>query len=312
MEFADKTFAPDATEVVLFHKSCTDGFAAAWVAHTHLGAKPVFYHAVAHGDEPLWDHLRGKNVLIADFSWPRDIILQIKEEAKGFVLLDHHKTAKDRLAGIAGCLIDLDESGATLAWVWFASDGETMNWKYRERCHTMPLVLDYVRDRDLWEWRLPQSREFSIALYVEVPFDFDEWDARFQAWSVPDAGTIIDEMVGRGEHYLAMQSKLVDGLAKWAIEREWRGLACRVAQVSPRSLASEVGESVLRQHPGARVALCWTRDDWKKTHKISVRTREGETDATLIAEAFGGGGHAAAAAFSIDLKGRDIEALFET
>lgn len=306
MESLDKTFAPDATEAVLFHKGCTDGFAAAWVAHLRLGTKPVFYHAVAHGDEPPWENLRDKNVVIVDFSWPRDITLQIKEEAKGFVLLDHHKTALERLEGIAGCTLNLEESGATLAWLYFGMSGDS-----HLRGRKMPEVLEYVRDRDLWRWKMPDSRYFSAALYVEVPFDFDEWTWRFFDGTLYERTALMNNMKGHGMNYLTFQAKLADGVAKWALERVWRGLTCRVAQVSPRSITSEVGESILRQHPTASVALCWTYDDWRKTHKVSVRTREGETDATLIAEAFGGGGHRAAAAFTIDLGGRDIQALFE-
>jgi oligoribonuclease NrnB/cAMP/cGMP phosphodiesterase (DHH superfamily) len=304
MERLDKTFAPDATEVVLFHKGCTDGFAAAWVAHLRLKGKPnVFYHAVAHGDEPPWEHLRGKNVAIVDFSWPRDVTLQIKEEAKGFVLLDHHKTSKNNIGDVVGCTIYMEDSGATLAWCYFAMSGSSWLRELKR-----PRVLAYVKDRDLWRWQEPHSREFNAALFVEVPNDFDEWNGRFLG---PSTDQIERNMIKAGRHYLVLLKKLADGVAKWALERVWRGLRCRVAQVNPRSLASEVGESILRQHSDARVALCWTYDDWKKCYNVSVRTREGETDATLIAEQFGGGGHPAAAAFKIDLKGRNIEALFE-
>lgn len=302
METLDKTFGPDETEAVLFHKGCTDGFAGAWVAHRRLGLKHVFYHAVAHGDEPPWEHLKDKNVLVLDFSWPRDVTLQLKEFVKGFVLLDHHKTAKERLDGIVGCTIDLAECGATLAWTYF-----TMTGSLRLCSAPVPRVLKYVRDRDLWLWEMSGSREFSAALYVDVSFDFDEWDARF----ITERNDIYEVMIEAGKHYNRMRAHLVDPLAKWAVERSWKGLTCRVAQVSPRGLRSELAESILRQHPETRVALCWTYDDWTKKYKVSVRTRENETDAAKIAEAFGGGGHPCAAAFAIDLGERNIEALFE-
>ena len=297
MDEVDKRFAPAETQAVLFHKGCADGFAGAWVAWRALGSERVFYHAVAHGEEPPWDHLVGKKVLIVDFSWPRDVVLRLKEIASGFVLLDHHATAAERLRGVAGCAIDLEESGATLAWKWFAAEGEIM-----------PRALEFVRDRDLWRWELPHGREFSAALYVEVPFDFDAWDARFGNPRTFDV--VLAGMVRRGACYRAYEIKLVSGLAKWARALEWRGMPCRVAQVSPRSLASEVGEEILRAHADANVAICWTRDDWNGEHKISLRAREGETDVARVAELFGGGGHAAAAAFSIDLRGRDVAGLF--
>lgn len=311
MESLDKTFEPVEAEVVLFHKGCPDGFASAWIAHLRLKDKSVFYHAVAHGDEPPWDQIKGRNVVVLDFSWPRDIVLQIKELANGFVLLDHHKSADIALRDIAGCTINLTECGATLAWAYFSMSGQSAM-----RDIPMPPVVRYVRDRDLWLWKMPNSRAFNAGLYMDVPFDFDEWDALFvfetkhliAGNGEPDTYTALIE---NGVCYNKMRAALIDPLAKWALERVWKGLPCRVAQVSPRGLRSELGESILHQHPETRVALCWTYDAWTKKHQVSVRTREGETDATNIAEAFGGGGHPAAAAFSVDLGGHSIEALFE-
>ena len=66
-------------------------------------------------------------------------------------VLDHHATAAEDLAGLPFVTIDLDRSGAVLAWEHFHPG------------RPVPLLLRYVQDRDLWRWALPRSREVNAA-----------------------------------------------------------------------------------------------------------------------------------------------------
>ena len=311
-ELDDKTFAPEDTTAVLFHKGCTDGFAAAWVVHLLLGPKPVFYHAVAYGDEPPWEHLKDKNVLVVDFSWPRDITLELKRHVKGFVMLDHHKSSQAEMRDIVGCKFDMNECGATLAWQFVYPDSARPRPEVLRR---VPEVLRYVRDRDLWLFELPNSRAFSAGLYVDLPCTFNAWDAAFVEGeldlTIDYIHLTMSALIESGHHYMKMKDHLIKPLAAWADEKFWMGFPCRIVQVSPRSLRSEVGEAILALHPKTAVAICWTYDFRAKIHKVSLRSRNGGVDVSAIAEMFSnGGGHAAAAGFDIDLQGCSIEALF--
>eukprot|EP01126_Amoeba_proteus_P030795 TRINITY_DN3035_c0_g2_i1.p3 TRINITY_DN3035_c0_g2~~TRINITY_DN3035_c0_g2_i1.p3 ORF type:complete len:104 (-),score=20.01 TRINITY_DN3035_c0_g2_i1:806-1117(-) len=62
-----------------------------------------------------------------------------------------------------GCYLNLKHSGAALAWKFFFPDFPT------------PKLIQYVEDQDLWNWALPNSKEFNIARDL-VPFDFQEWN----------------------------------------------------------------------------------------------------------------------------------------
>ena len=78
-------------------------------------------------------------------------------------ILDHHVTAQAALAGLLYAYFDMEEKAAR-CW---PGNGRT-----RSR---HPRLLQYIQDKDLWEWRLPKSREINAAL-DSYPFDFQVWD----------------------------------------------------------------------------------------------------------------------------------------
>lgn len=120
--------------LVLYHAKCPDGFTSAWAAYKKFG-DAAEYVAVFHGDEP--PDVKGKEVYVLDFAYPLATTLRMIEEAKSFVLLDHHKTAKAALEGTPGCTFDMDRSGAGMSWDYFHTEPR-------------PLLVDCVEDRDLW------------------------------------------------------------------------------------------------------------------------------------------------------------------
>ena len=129
------------------------------------------YIAVQHGESPpeLPDSSR---VTIVDFSYPRDVLIAMRERMESLRVLDHHKTAAQDLAGLDFVTIDMQKSGAMLAWeYWFPGE-------------SAPLLLQYIQDRDLWLFHLKNSSEISAALR-SYPKNFEVWNSL----SVDDLGT---------------------------------------------------------------------------------------------------------------------------
>src|SRR3989304_8308490 len=148
--------------LVIYHKNCVDGFAAAWCAHERF-VEEIEYIPASYGDEP--PDVKGKRVFILDFSYKRNVMLKLIEEAKELLCLDHHETAEKELENLPHCFFDMTKSGAMLSWCLF--------FKYRE--HTAPKLIKYVQDRDLWKNELPNSLELST--YIRsFPFTFEAWD----------------------------------------------------------------------------------------------------------------------------------------
>jgi oligoribonuclease NrnB/cAMP/cGMP phosphodiesterase (DHH superfamily) len=88
------------------------------------------------------------------------------------VVLDHHKTALEKLAETAAGenvtkVIDMERSGATIAFDYFKEKlklcpNQTV-MEVGEFDRLGPL-FKYIEDGDLWRWRLPNSKAFSSGL----------------------------------------------------------------------------------------------------------------------------------------------------
>lgn len=257
---------PEVPTLVLYHAECADGFGAAWAIWKRF--PEVRFLPVKHG-EPHPKDLRGERVVIVDFSYARPVLEEIAKEATSLLVLDHHITAEQALAGLPFAYFDQNRSGAVLAWDW-AHDAPA------------PWLLQYVQDKDLWHWKLPHSREISAAL-ASYPFDFQLWD-RFRQ----------DVLEGEGRAILRYENELVTKLSALASLVTFEGAT--VPAVQSAVLTSQIGERLSADHP-----FCLIWHDRNGRRYYSMRSREDGTDVGAIASVFGGGGHTHAAGFSIPL-----------
>lgn len=270
---------------VLYHKFCKDGFGAAWAALTKLGfpSKDLKYIAVSH-DEPPPEIEEGSTVYILDFSYPRDVLLKMKEKTSFMKVLDHHKTAEEDLKGLDFCDFDMNRSGAMMAWNHFNPDREP------------PDLIKYIQDRDLWKWELPNSREHSIGLA--------SYNQSFETWSMLAHQTA--KLIKEGETLLKFQNKQV-GISTMSAHLATIG-GHKVPVVNCNLFISEVGSKLCSDHPSYPfVGIYHTTSDLQK--KWSLRTA-GSFDVSAIAKQYGGGGHAQAAGF-IETEGIGPKIVFE-
>src|SRR5688500_6169509 len=77
--------------------SCIDGLAAAWVVHRALGDDVEFVYA-SYGQDP--PDVAGRDVVIVDFSYKRPVLEAMAARARSVLVLDHHKSAAEDLAGL--------------------------------------------------------------------------------------------------------------------------------------------------------------------------------------------------------------------
>ena len=88
-----------------------------------------------------------------EFRYPLETMLELHRQHESVILLDHHETARDALEGrMPDCHFDLERSGVTIAWEYWGSGFSTNEGE---------LLARYIEDRDLWRWKLPDSREVS-------------------------------------------------------------------------------------------------------------------------------------------------------
>ena len=273
---------PTSVDFVIYHKSCTDGFGAAYSAWKLLGSKAE-YHPASHGELP--PDIEGKTVAILDFSYKNDVTKELISKAKDLIIIDHHKSAMVELHDISNCHFDMTKSGARLAWDFFHPGKEA------------PKFIDYIQDRDLWKWELPYSKEFSAAFDM-IPFEFEEFE-KFEDDSV------FDDAVKRGSYILAYSKTVVKKVCEKAVERNFEGK--NVLIVNASHWMSEIGA---RLSPDCDFAMIWYFDHEDRQIKVSLRSFHDSVDVSEIAKRFGGGGHKKAAGFTLD-EGTHVENIFQ-
>ncbi len=278
--------APDKnnpTPLVLYHgRSCPDGLAAALAARLYYG-DAVECLGLDHGDIKTVDDLpplQGRAVYILDFSFDAPILKDIEQRAAKLVLLDHHKSAAEKLTGFAcRCGVvhfDMGKSGARLAWEFFHPDA------------TLPDLVKYVEDRDIWAWKYPESAAFLAALDME-PFDFVRW-AQIAAFTRSE----LEAFMARGQAMDEKFAKLAADLAEGAQPVAFNGQQGLMVN-APGVFHSLVGDLLSRK--SGTFALMWNAGKGGVI-KVGLRSQRG-FDCIPLAESMGGGGHPQACGFKL-------------
>lgn len=270
----------DPDPLVIYHARCPDGFGAALAAWLYYEGRAEF-RACDHGDvQAIADlpPLDGRAVYILDFSFSPELLRDIEQRAAKLVLLDHHKSAAEKLTGFAcRCGVvhfDMQRSGARLAWDYFQADRST------------PALVRHVEDRDLWNWAYPESAAFLAALDME-PMDFERW-AEIASY---DEAQLM-EFMARGEAMDAKFRKLAEDMAAHAEPVLFNGTQGLMLN-APGAFHSLLGDILSRR--SGTFALLWTANKGGVV-KIGLRSQKG-FDCIPLAESMGGGGHAQACGF---------------
>jgi len=290
-------------DLIVTHAKCPDGWCAAFIAKKRYPEAEIL--ALDHGEPVPFKQVDGKDVIVTDFSWPvRADNIQLAILAKSFHIYDHHKTAREKLEGLDFVTFDMKRSGAGLAWdcLFGYEDFRRENWGKPSRIETpspRPWYVDYVEDRDLWNWALPGSKAINAYL-MSLPMTLEAWSE-------------LDNLkVEYAEQYGINILRHVDRYVQEAAAEAQRGFmpipgqdnAFYTVEIVNMLYAncSEVG-NVLAQR--ANVGLTWFERHDGQT-QFSLRSI-GDIDVSEIAKSYNGGGHKNAAGFRLPLgEGREL------
>jgi oligoribonuclease NrnB/cAMP/cGMP phosphodiesterase (DHH superfamily) len=294
----------------IYHAGCVDGFAAAWVVRRFFRSRGevIDFVAVQYGEAS--PDVAGRDVIMVDFSFKRpEINRMIGRDggARSILILDHHKTAEQELAGFRRpedtwdnhldsvfrdcvenipepsvyALFDMERSGAGLAWDWFFP------------AVARPRLIQHVEDRDLWRFRLSETRDLHACLSSH-PYDFEVWDELHRRSRHQDGlaalareGSAIDRK---------LQKDIAAILATPPRRMVIGGISVPVVN-APGIWASDLAGQLAETEPFAAVYF-----DMPHARVFSLRSRgEGGADVQEIAKRYGGGGHRNAAGFQAAL-----------
>jgi oligoribonuclease NrnB/cAMP/cGMP phosphodiesterase (DHH superfamily) len=274
---------------VIYHDKCYDGFTAAWVAKQALNG--AAFVPASYGQEPL--RLFRTKVYLLDFSYPKDVMLDLAMNNE-VVVLDHHKTAQANFEGLEHpnltAIFDMERSGAGLAWDYFFPPRLTPGAP--EGSPTRPRLVNYIEDRDLWRFALPESR--AVHAYIEShKRTFDIWDDLHLCFE--DEHHFKNVVIPAGASILRFQQQKVEEISA---EVQWRDIGgYRVPVVNcPYAYGSLCGEYLLAQYPEAPFAGYYLdRGDGER--QWGLRSTSTRVDVSEVARLLGGGGHRNASGF---------------
>ena len=349
------------TFVVMYHKFCQDGFCSAAIAHLYFLQLSKFanekfriiYNPVEAGrvdaaiDELITRFPETENfrVLSFDLSFTYRAAVNLFRHFPDAQVVDHHKTTNEECfrnapEGVSEeehfknveifskqLHFDNSRSGAALAFQFFFTDSK------------MPKLVEYIEDRDLWAWKLPDSKAISAGIYRHlnmyyvnpdkfsessplsmndnITFEcaddripvFDKWIE----WMLSEDWT--EKSQAEGEIVLDVQNKIMFPLYKMGKAYVIDGQ--RVFVVNSASLISELGNAICEWCddelvvPAYDYALIWRYDAPKDLCYISLRSlQDSDNDVEIVAKKNGGGGHKHAAGFEMSLQ--DLFRVFNT
>jgi uncharacterized protein len=274
------------SQTVLYHANCCDGFCAAWVLHKWRWPDAEYIH-INYSDPVPWEKIDGNDVIVADFSFKRPVMLEVAERARSIVVLDHHMSAQKELDGLPFCTFDMSKSGGRLAWEYLFQERSP-----RFDIKSPPLLVKYTEDRDLWRWRLDASKEINMAIR-SYPMDFETWD---------HLEKIFPTLRTEGEAILRFQNQHIEAAKGYCRRVNLRDpatdpLFADVPFINATFSISELLNAILdaEGEDGAKIACAWfQRSDG--LYQYSLRS-VGSIDVSEFASSRGGGGHKNAAGF---------------
>lgn len=313
----------DFFDIVMYHGSCPDGICAAWVFHQKnttfiIPKTDTIYIPCYHNNQSVdFELIKNKKVVIADFSFSREIIEKMTELCSYLLILDHHVSAERILGDLPNTekrkiIFDMERSGAQLAWDYnysFVNQENCQNY-YR------PWFINYVADRDLWKHELIHSKEINEALNFYGYFDESDLHKFIRLNALGNfTKSEISKYASTGGTLLEYKRKQIEQLTKKAILATFKvpeDNEYTVLMVDcPYHLRSDAGNA-LSETGDCDFAVLWSyifeKDEWS----ISLRgSSKSNLDLSKIAEKFGGGGHAKAAGFAIREKdGSNLKTYF--
>ena len=308
--------------LVIYHDSCTDGFAAAYAAYTVFGNSAEYFPCQYGKRAAAFDlDVTDREVYILDFSLPFATMLQLFAHACRVVWLDHHKTAFEMWGTDNGSgnieefkrvdqlfdgkhpvVLDNHKCGAILAWEYFHPGG------------AVPEIFKYIDDYDRWIFQYEDTKAIQQALRCFTPWTFEQWDTWCSKWNdvcphLLSGGQLLlrnhEQQVAGTVKSASMPCRVVptviDSSASYRSPWTWtpEDVCCAegLAANCPPHLQSSVGNALAKE--SGTFGLLWTVN--KDGQCLCSLRSIGDYDVSAIAKVFGGGGHKNAAGFSTTL-----------
>lgn len=278
----------DNIDVVIYHGNCCDGFTSATIVNMYyqekFPEKVITFHGAKIGAKPPLN-LTGKNVLICDYSYNNATLTELIKITKSLLILDHHASAKLELATIPDNykIFNMEKSGSLLTWEFMYGSME------------VPLLVQYVNDRDIWAKRMPKVDQFAMWFFT-LEHTFDNYSLYLKD------PILLNQMIdAKGIAYEELTKINVKSAADSSIVKLMtiKDKIYLIGYYNSSLSKSDVGNSILSVHPNCDFSAVYSINDYNNTTHFSLRSEEGRTNVSLLSKELGGGGHANASGVNV-------------
>ena len=272
--------------IVAHGPDCLDGMGAVWALHQKWPDIPVVWGVYG---QRLETDPTGLRVLIVDFSYPEEHLREIAAAAHSLTVLDHHASSEKAVKTLLNeALISgehrQDRSGAVMAW------------EYAWGSPVAPKIIAHIQDRDLWKWEMPWTKEVTALLGANQDSD---WEAEWSKIGRALESGRTHEVYPLGEAIIRARdvdmAKILRTGCREMIIGGHRVPVCN----APFFWSSEIAHAMASERGEGFAA---TYMDMPDGRKFSLRSADGEKwPVHEIAKEYGGGGHKAAAGFTVPI-----------
>lgn len=281
-----KLLKPHEVDCVVYHHPCSDGFGAAyaaWKFSTFSGKEITFFPMNVGAHPPAG--LEGKNVLVCDYSYKKDIVIELLKKVNKLLIIDHHLSAEKDLKDIDDNLkiFRMDYSGAMLTWYYFFPE------------QPPPLMIQYIQDRDIWTKKLPNTDDFASWFYT-LPFEFQEYD------KYVNDNLLMGMINTRGVSFGELNNYYTQQAVDYCVPK-----FCRikdkfyfVGYVNSTVCKSDIGNKIFDKYPLIDFSATYSISDATDSTSFSLRSTQKHANVSEIAFSLGGGGHKCSAGIRVD------------
>ncbi len=284
-------FPKDEVDVIIYHNPCNDGFASAYIAHMYYklmqNNRSIDFVGANYSDVWPQQQTAGKNVLIADFSYPLTVMqnalnITSDKQPKQVIIIDHHKTAQSGLESLnhekVEKIFNMNRSGCGLVWEFFFGAAP------------MPLFLRMIEDNDLWKHSIEGTKPLIAYLRIN--------QISFELFDALQDEKFLREAILKGESYLEYENSLIEKASKRAViklvqfKNTNRKIYSLVAHAEAAEFKSELGNKLVRDYPATDFSVVMQYNPYSNLTFCSLRSSETGVDVSEISKDFlGGGGH---------------------
>lgn len=294
-------------DYVVYHQNCMDGTSSAWVTTlVNPNAKLIPTFAFKSPDHKLYPELfeaTEKKIIFCDVTPNEELLEGLIWHENEIVVIDHHNDAVSKLEKYIEKNCSSDEitlytnkdntkSGCVLTWEYFFPD------------KPVPWFLEYISDRDNWNFKLEHSKEINAALYEDKHITLEGLNILLTS----DMKEMKDELIKRGSTLEDWRLKAVERYSKLALFCKYNDMYVWLYQCLPE-YRSDVGNYLLNKTYTDKdgnvitpnFTACWQYDIKSDQYWFSFRSDNTKVDVCELAKSLDikGGGHRNAAGASI-------------